>query len=212
MAKKLLAGNLQRLPWKVTMPLKLKCNNKHNQFQVLPSTCQCLQVMFSILIITLPGGESLFKCSSSYPENFTEKLTGQMMQPSTFLKKRIQHVFSCEFYQIFWNSFFLEHLQVTTSRLDSLFSSWKYNSLKSESYFWVMAQTCTFVTCMQHFVDILMSLPPSLLFFFFFFFFFFSFTAESKELPCEKKPSSCFLSVHFNGYFLKLFQNFKIMI
>ena len=189
------------------MPLKLKCNNKHNQFQVLPSTCQCLQVMFSILIITLPGGESLFKCSSSYAENFTEKLTGQMMQPLTFLKKRIQHVFSCEFYQIFWNSFFLEHLQVTTSRLDSLFSSWKYNSLKSESYFGVMAQTHTLDTCMQHFVDILMSLPPSLLFFFFF-----SFTAESKELPFEKKPSSCFLSVHFNGYFLKLFQNFKIMI
>ena len=54
-------------------------------------------------------------CKKGDLKNFAE-FTGKLLSQSLFLKKLQAQVFSCEFYEIFKNTFFTEHIRATASK------------------------------------------------------------------------------------------------
>ena len=57
--------------------------------------------------------KGVLRISQNSQENTCVKVSG--LRTATLLKKRLAQVFSCEFYEIFKNTFFTEHLWTTAS-------------------------------------------------------------------------------------------------
>ena len=56
-----------------------------------------------------------FKISHNSQENICARVSQSLGGPQIYLKKRLWQAFSCEFYEIFKDTFFTEQLRVTAS-------------------------------------------------------------------------------------------------
>ena len=82
------------------------------------------------------------------PEFFFNKAAG--IRSSTLLKKEtLARVFSCEFYEIFKNTFFIEHLRTTAFEKCESSNIWYFQTINSKNVILRKESTQLVITCLK---------------------------------------------------------------